>query len=404
MPRALEPTLALQSLGSVLESARLLPLGKPGNVWSASLSAAVTGEGLVWAHEAGFGAGEYVAESAPGASVAELKSAPTRIPLDLLLEMKTDDFTARFAPTLHALWASVAEHYGVTEAEFADRLRAVVTRAIKNSDKLADAAALDETADLLANMRAGELCLAVACEKGVETAWRTFEQDYKHGMQAAARALTKDDAEAEDLVQFVFGELYGIRLDGERRLSKLAHYSGRGSLGGWLRAVIYQAFIDRKRQTARFEQVEEVSEFDRLANTNADLLNGQNGYHAPLHAPIVQPDDIEDTRLRRATEEAMTQAFAALEPKDRLMLNYYYFDDLTLREIGLMMNVHEATISRWLARAQKQVKKKTEETLQRNYGLRRAEIAECLAMAARSEVDVRKLLSEATAQVAERAP
>lgn len=312
--------------------------------------------------------------------------------------MKTDDFTARYAREIAALWDGVTEAYGVTPAAFAERLHAVFARAHKHGQ------AADSATDLLANLRAQELCLAIACEQGDEAAWRAFDRDYKHGMHAAARALTKDDAEAEDLIQFVFGELFGVRLDGERRMSKLAHYSGRGSLGGWLRAVIYQAFIDRKRQTARFEQVEEVSEFDRLANSQPDLLNGANGYHAPLHAPLVQPDEVEDTRLRRATEEAMTQAFAALAPKDRLMLNYYYFDDLTLREIGLLMKVHEATISRWLARAQKEVKKKTEEILQRSYGLRRAEVAECLALAARSEVDVRKLLGEATGKLIERTP
>ena len=86
------------------------------------------------------------------------------------------------------------------------------------------------------------------------------------------------------------------------------------------------------------------------------------------------------------------------------MLNYYYFDDLTLREIGLLMNVHEATISRWLAKAQKQVRKKTEDFLQKLYGLRRAEIIECLALAARSEIDVRKLLGEATKAVAQQVP
>jgi IS30 family transposase len=70
---------------------------------------------------------------------------------------------------------------------------------------------------------------------------------------------------------------------------------------------------------------------------------------------------------------------------------------LTLREIGALMGVHEATISRWLQRAQKQARRKTEEILQRNYGLRRAEVAECLQMAARTEIDVRQLLSEKSA-------
>ncbi len=304
--------------------------------------------------------------------------------------MTTEDFIARHAKPIAALWKTVAERRGVTNREFAERLAAIFAREgngarAHNSSNPGDA---DEARDFISNIRAGELCLAIACEKGDDGAWLAFESEYRHSMQGAARALTKDEAEAEDLIQFVFGELFGVRMDGDRRLSKLAHYSGRGSLGGWLRAVIYQAFIDRKRQTARFEQVEEIAEFDRLANEAAASVNGR------LSPPIVQPDDIEDTRLRQATEEAMTQAFTEIEARDRLLLNYYYFDDLTLREIGLMMGVHEATISRWLAKAQREVKRKTEDILQRSYGLRRAEVAECLQIAARTELDVRKLITD----------
>jgi DNA-binding transcriptional regulator LsrR (DeoR family) len=100
----------------------------------------------------------------------------------------------------------------------------------------------------------------------------------------------------------------------------------------------------------------------------------------------------------------MTQAFAEIEPRDRLLLNYYYFDDLTLREIGLMMGVHEATISRWLAKAQREIKRKTEEILRRGYGLRRTEVAECLQIAARAELDVRRLVVEVNSTSIERTP
>ena len=100
----------------------------------------------------------------------------------------------------------------------------------------------------------------------------------------------------------------------------------------------------------------------------------------------------------------MTAAFAALDAKDRLLLSYYYFDEMTLREIGLLMGVHEATISRWLARAQQTVRKKTEDFLQHKHGLRRAEVSECLQIAARTELDLRKIISEATGPSAERAP
>jgi RNA polymerase sigma-70 factor (ECF subfamily) len=294
--------------------------------------------------------------------------------------MTTEEFKSRHAKTIATLWGGVAKRYGLTEADFADRLQAAALRA-------GEAESADEGANFFSHLRLDELTLVLACERGDETAWEDFETNYRHGMQAAARSLTRDDAEAEDLIQSVFGDLYGLRTDGDRRLGKFAHYGGRGSLGGWLRAVIYQAFIDRKRQTSRLEQIEEIEEFERLAAKS----------ERPLVAPGARPDQIEDKRLRRATEEAMAESFAALDLRDRLLFNYYYFDQLTLREIGALMGVHEATISRWLQRAQKQARRKMEEILQRNYGLRRAEVAECLQMAAQTEIDVRQLLSEKSA-------
>ncbi len=307
----------------------------------------------------------------------------------IFAEMKIDDFIARHSKPIAALFKGVAERYGVTERQFAERVALIAVRSGEDSGS---------AKEFLAGIRADELCLAVACENGDGAAWEKFETEFRHSMQGAARALTKDEAEAEDLVQFVYGELFGVRTDGDKRLSKLAHYSGRGSLGGWLRAVVYQCFIDRKRQTARFEQVEEASEFERLANNAA--MNGNGS----LQVHLAAPDDLEDTRLRRATEEAITQAFAEMNPRDRLMLNYYYFEDLTLREIGLLMNVHEATISRWLAKAQREIKRKTEEILQRSYGLRRAEVGECIEIAARTELDMRKLIGDVKGVAVERAP
>ena len=337
---------------------------------------------------------EYAAAHIPGASGVDAAAVLNTVKASrkikgreqsgqLRVGMTTDDFIARNAKAITTLWQSVERNYGVTERQFADRLAQIAARAGHFSTEKKSGK------EIFAAIRAQELCLAIACEQGSDEAWQFFETEYRHLMNGAARSLTKDEVEAEDLAQFVFGELYGLRFDGDRRMSKLSHYSGRGSLGGWLRAVVYQCFIDRKRQTARFEQVEEVEEFDRLALASAAYTNSKPA------ASLSRPDNIEDVRLRRATEEAMTKAFAEIDVKDQLLLNYYYFDDLTLREIGLLMKVHEATICRWLAKSQREVKRKTEEILQRSYGLRRAEVAECLEIAARTELDVRKLLTNA---------
>jgi RNA polymerase sigma-70 factor, ECF subfamily len=324
-----------------------------------------------------------------------------------------EDFAARNATAISEIWSGVAKRYNVSEREFAERLGAVARRMSSKKSPIAaeiaaDVAAENDTSSpvpepgddrhFLDSIKAEDLCLAIACEKGDEGAWLEFESVYRTSMIAAARVLTKDDGEAEDLVQYVYGELYGLRQEGERRLNKLAHYSGRGSLGGWLRAVVYQCFIDRKRVTARFEQVEEVEEFDRLAQTAA--INGRAG----LSTPPPRPDQIEDPQLRQMAETALARALETLDPRDRLLLNYYYFDDLKLREIAQLMGVHEATISRWVSRAEKDVRRRTEDILQREFGLRRVQIAECLALAARSEVDIRDLIRDVKGSTVERAP
>ena len=304
--------------------------------------------------------------------------------------MSNAEFNQQFAQEIAALWSAAVPRYNVTEADFVARLHATATKYVTTGDKA-------ETAELLTQLKAGDLCLAIACEKGHDAAWSDFETTHRSMMIAAARGLTKDQSEAEDLTQTVYGDLFGVRESGEQRASKLLHYSGRGSLGGWLRAVVYQTFIDRKRQTSRFEQIEEASEFERLAN-QAEVK---------LSAHIARPDEAlearDSKRLRQALESALAAAFAALAARERLLLNYYYFDELTLKEIGVVMGVHEATISRWLSKSQQIVRKKTEEFL-RKQGMRRAEISECLQLAARSEVDVRQIISEAKGAATERAP
>lgn len=315
--------------------------------------------------------------------------------------MNCEAFITRYQQSVASLWQSLTQRYEVAEADFAQRLYACVMRCVPASDH---PAAEQEIAEFLDKVRADELCLALACERGNELAWRDFEIAYRQTMKAAARTLTRDEAEAEDLAQSLLGELYGVRIEDGQRLSKLAHYSGRGSLGGWLRAVIYQSFIDRHRQASRFEQLEDVADFDRAAKHAADTpaLALQNG--SLLSSQATRPDDLEDERLRQLTEQAMTEAFASLEARERLLLSYYYFDELTLKEIGVIMEVHEATISRWLARTQQTVRKKTEEILQRRHGLKRAEISECLQLAARSEIDLRQAISDAANASAEHTP
>jgi RNA polymerase sigma-70 factor (ECF subfamily) len=80
--------------------------------------------------------------------------------------------------------------------------------------------------------------------------------------------------------------------------------------------------------------------------------------------------------------------------EDRLLLASYYVDDRTLAEIGQILHVHEATISRRLRRATDAVRKQLIRNLEAN-GMTRRAAEEALGTDPRDldlKMDLRKLL------------
>ena len=98
-------------------------------------------------------------------------------------------------------------------------------------------------------------------------------------------------------------------------------------------------------------------------------------------------------RYRAAVGEALGSAFSELEPRERLLLAYYYYDEMTLREIGRLFEVHEATISRWLTKVQKRTRKLVEKSLVRDHKFNRREVGEAIELAAEQmDLNVRQYL------------
>src|SRR6476620_9612168 len=90
-------------------------------------------------------------------------------------------------------------------------------------------------------------------------------------LRSAARKIAANVEDADDLASSIWAELYGLKQgeDGARK-TKLAYYSGRGSLGGWLRAIISQMAVDRFRRESRMVQIEETREFENLAEESSN--------------------------------------------------------------------------------------------------------------------------------------
>src|SRR5215213_158599 len=259
------------------------------------------------------------------------------------------------------------------------RVRATVEKYLLRHRPDASAREVDDFMDAL---HADELLLVVACERGDEAAWSEMVEQYRSVVLSAARSSSAGAGEAEELADSVWAELYGLReREDGTRAGKLAYYSGCGSLGGWLRAVVGQLAVDRHRRTSRLVQTEEPSEFDRAAAESHE----QDGWRP---APSLDPESaLAESDASRTVEEALAGALGGLDEEDRLLVSLYYFDGLKLKEAGAVLGVHEATASRRLTRIHAEVRRRVEATLAGERRWTREEVARTLSEVAHAHTD-----------------
>ena len=225
-------------------------------------------------------------------------------------------------------------------------------------------------------IHADDLCLIIACERGDEKAWEDLVANFDPIVKSAARKIAANSEDAEDLASSIWAELYGLKQDaGGTRKTKLAYYSGRGSLGGWLRAIVAQMAVDRFRKESRMVQIEETREFENLAEESS---NNSNNEHVVSHAE--NPEEIfSDKQTAADVATALRSAIVSLDAEDRLVLKMYYFDDLKLKDIAAVFGYHEATASRKLVRIQNDIRKAVEKALMTHHGWGDGEVKKYLS-------------------------
>ena len=109
----------------------------------------------------------------------------------------------------------------------------------------------------------------------------------------------------------------------------MAYYSGRGSLAGWLRAVVAQLAVDQHRKQSRLVQTEEDADLDRLAHDRDE------GDEQLLSPSAVNPEQsLSDKFAGAEMQKALARSIKELSDEDRLLVKLYYFDGLRLREAG----------------------------------------------------------------------
>jgi RNA polymerase sigma-70 factor (ECF subfamily) len=250
-----------------------------------------------------------------------------------------------------------------------------------------------EISKFIDELQADDLCLIIACERGDENAWTDLVERFTATVRSAARSASTNEDAAEDLAQSIWAELYGLRTrkDG-MPASKLAYYSGRGSLAGWLRAVVGQLAVDVFRKQSRLVQTEEDTDLERLAR----VAEGQ-----PIVAGIPTPEESISNRFAQTDmQQALHQSVQELSAEDRLLVKLYYFDNLRLREAGAVLGVHEATASRRLTRIQTDLRKRVTKILVDEHGWTPSETERSFAEVAQHlDTDLESLLNKEAADL-----
>jgi RNA polymerase sigma-70 factor (ECF subfamily) len=279
------------------------------------------------------------------------------------LEANSHQLKQLLADGARRLLARAADSRSLNAELLTARLTAAVEKYILCDEPNASAAEID---DFIDGMQVDDLCLIVACEQNNDSAWTELVERFTAVVRSAARSASANEDAAEDLAQSIWAELYGLRSgkDGARS-SKLAYYSGRGSLAGWLRAVVAQLAVDSYRKQSRLVQAEEDTELDRLARDMPFMSDG----HSATASNLMNPEQAVANRLASSDiQNALNRAVKELESEDRLLVKLYYFDGLRLREAGALLGVHEATASRRLTRIHGDLKKRVKQILTDEFG------------------------------------
>ncbi len=277
--------------------------------------------------------------------------------------------------TFSALGSALAElyersrgsEYGLESTEFAGILHEIARKQVAPNASKADIAAF------CSSLRVEELALAQACALGREKAWEVFLLRYREKLYEVAIYITKESSAARELADSLYADLYGTTTREGRRISKLASYTGRGSLEGWLRTVLAQEQVNRYRRGRRLVSLEE-----------------ENEEGVQFAAADPEPAQVVDSRVEAAVDEVLT----ALSVEDRFLLATYYLDGRKLAEIGRMLGVHESTISRKLEKLAKSLRKQILIALGRR-GMSRRQAEEALQVDVRDlQVDLRHRLAQ----------
>lgn len=209
----------------------------------------------------------------------------------------------------------------------------------------------------LAELRIEELYLCCACLAGSAAAVAELDRRF---VADSARALGRFGNQAEAREE-------ALQRAREKLLAgtppKLAQYSGKGALGGWIRVVVVRTALNTQRAEKRHVPRDDELLATRIAEDSAD--------------PELQ---VMKAEYADTLAQAVAGAFRRLTSEQRNLLRLYVIDELSLAELGKLHAVDASTISRWLTKIRVRLLEEAQAELLERHALRPSECASVMRL------------------------
>jgi RNA polymerase sigma-70 factor (ECF subfamily) len=178
---------------------------------------------------------------------------------------------------------------------------------------------------------AADLYLACACARHHPPALQAFED---HFLSRVHDFVARTDP-APEFAADVRHQLRDRLLVAEPgSLPRIARYSGRGPLGGWVRMAAVRVALDLKRSANPVAGTERLPDVDDSNNPEIQTLK---------------------RRYSAEYQLALREAWHGLAVRERTLLRLHFVDGRNVDEIGKIYQVHRATAARWIVAARERV-------------------------------------------------
>ncbi|MBK7580200.1 MAG: sigma-70 family RNA polymerase sigma factor [Myxococcales bacterium] len=212
----------------------------------------------------------------------------------------------------------------------------------------------------LSELRIEELYLCCACLSGSSAAINELDRRFIADSGRALGRFRNDSQAREEALQHAREKLLTGGADAP---PKLAQYSGRGALGGWIRVVVVRTALNTQRAEKRHVPRDDDLLATRIAEDSAD---------PELR---VMKAEYADTLA-----QAVAGAFRRLTSEQRNLLRMYVIDELSLAELGRLHSVDASTISRWLTKIRGRLLEDAQNELLERHALRPSECASVMRL------------------------